>query len=145
MVEIETAVGRYLTTRGVCSLDEGGVTGDTFLGNMPSEPDLAIMLKPTGGMALANELEYDEPTLQVMVRAAQYDRSTARQRLSDIYGELVGLRAVTLDPGGSEEVYVVRVLALQSAPADLGLDDNERPQFSQNFAFHVRNPTQHRP
>lgn len=141
---IEHAVGRYLTNLGVLTLDEVGTGGDTFLGAMPSSPDLAVMLKPTGGMGLTNEDGYDEPTLQVMTRGEPHDRPTPYDRITAIYNQLVGLRAIWLDPGGDAETYVVRVLAMQSAPADLGRDENERWRWSHNYQLLIRNKTDHR-
>lgn len=143
-MEIETALGRYLHSIGVVNLDETGTAGNTFLGTMPTSPNLAVMLKATGGMALTNELGYDEPTVQVLTRGEPHDRTTPRQLIQNIYAALAGLRDVTFDPGGTRETYVVRVLALQSAPADIGRDVNERHEFSQNFSVHVRNKTNHR-
>lgn len=142
---IETAVGRYLDAQGVIDLDEEGVGGNTFLFAMPSDPDVAVMLNPTGGVGLDDQgSPYDEPSLQVMVRGNPHDPRSAQDLIKAIYEALVGLHRIKLDPGGTQEAYVVRVLALQSDPANLGRDDNERFQFSQNFTFHIHKTTANR-
>lgn len=142
---IDLALARYLDATGVVDFDETGVSGNTFLGHMPSTPDAAIMFKVTGGLSLDNAGSgYDEPSIQVMTRGEVYDRQGPLDRILDIYSALAGLHAVTLDEGGTAETYVVRVLALQSYPADLGMDDNERWEWSQNYTFHIRSRTLHR-
>lgn len=142
---IELAVARHLATAGLLTLDENGTGGNTFIGAKPSNPNQLVMLKLTGGMNLSDQGDgYDEPTLQIWTRGEPHERDWPRQKIKGIYEALVGLHKITLDPGGTAETYVVRVLALQSAPADLGRDANERWEFSQNFAFHIRSETPNR-
>lgn len=142
---IETAVARHLNAQGIVAFDESGVAGNTFLYALPSQPDVAVLINPTGGVGTSdNEEGYDTPTLQVITRGAIHDPTGPHLLALAIYAELAGLHKMTLDEGGTEEVWLVNCLPLQSAPANLGRDDNERYQFSQNYALHVRNQTPHR-
>lgn len=141
---LAVAVAKYLHATGVVVFDETGTTGDAFIGKLPSTPDDAVALTPSGGLPTNSHHGYDEPTLQIRARSGAYDPRPAYLRLRQIYDALVGLHAVTLDFGGDDEVYVVRTVALQSDPAPIGPDENDRPEYVLNFAFRIRSLTTHR-
>jgi hypothetical protein len=142
-VNAAIAAARYLSGKGLVSYDEVGTGGNCFLNHLPAQPNVAVMVKQTGGnpVPAGGSLGYDEPTVQLLVRGTRDPRSGAA--LADaLYSEMQGLRG-TIDPTG-ENVYVARCLAAQSAPVHIGVDENERHLYSLNFALHVRNITQHR-
>lgn len=141
---IAVAIARHLEQAGIVNFDEAGPAGDTFLGHMPSQPDAAVMIQPSGGDPASGTLGYDAPVVQVIVRGAGYDQRLPYQRARAIYAALHGLHHVTLDPGGPDEVFVVGCLAQQSDPVPLGPDDNERQEFSLNFALETRALTTNR-
>lgn len=140
---IAVAVARYLDELGIVTFDETGVTGDCFIANMPTGPNEAVALTPSGGIPTDSHHGYDEPTLQARVRSTT-DPRPGYVRARRIYSALVGLHAVTLDGGGDDEVYVIRTTAQQSDPASIGVDDVGRHEFVVNFAFRIRSRTTHR-
>lgn len=141
---IDTAVARYLESLGLIAFDEEGTDGDAFLASMPDQPDEAVLLTATGGVGLTPQSqEYSEPTLQILVRGNPHDTDGPHLRAVGIYEALAGLHRITLDPGDFA-LYVVRVTALQSWPASIGQDENERFTYTQNHAFHIFHPTVHR-
>jgi hypothetical protein len=140
---IAVAVAKHLGSLGLVTFDETGVTGDCFIGTMPSGPNEAVALTPSGGNPTSSHHGYDEPVLQVRVRGTT-DPRVPYLRARRIYEALVGLHAVTLDFGGDDEVYVVRTVAQQSDPASIGVDDVGRHEYVLNFAFYVRALTAHR-
>jgi hypothetical protein len=141
---LTAAVAKYLDTLGLVTFDAEGVTGDTFVDSMPSSPDEAVSISATGGQPTNSHDGYDMPVIQVRVRGAKHDPRPPYLRARAIYEGLVGLHAVTLDEGGPDEVRVIRTIALQSDPAPIGVDDNDRHEFVTNFAFTVRALTEHR-
>jgi len=142
-VNAAIAAARYLSGKGLVAFDEAGTAGNCFLNNLPAQPNLAVMIKQTGGnpVEAGGSIGYDEPTLQLLVRSSRDPRPGALLAQS-LYDEMVGLRGV-LDPAG-ENLTLVRCLAAQSAPVHVGTDENERHLYSINLALHVRHVTQHR-
>ena len=110
---IAVAIARYLDSQGIVSFDETGTTGNCFIGHMPSTPDEAVMLKSTGGDPVDIKFSYDEPRLQTLVRGTT-DPTSGEAKAQEIYDALHGLGAVLLDPGGSEEVWLVRCMAVDT-------------------------------
>lgn len=115
--------------------------GNLFIAHLPSSPDLAVMLMPTGGPTSPGSatLGYDDQTIQVMVRGGSHDPTTPYDLGVLIFNELQGLRSIYLG-----DTWLVHCKALQIRPESLGQDANERYRFTQNFNFHVRNQTKHR-
>jgi hypothetical protein len=141
---LTAAVAKHLASLDLLTFDAEGVTGDTFIDTMPSAPDVAVAISGTGGQPTNSHDGYDMPVLQVRVRGEKHDPRPPYLRARAIYGALVGLHAVTLDDDGDDEVRVIRTVALQSDPAPIGVDDNDRHEFVINFAFTVRALTEHR-
>lgn len=141
---IEAALAKYLQAAGLVTYKAGQSGGDCFLDTLPSRPDAAVMVKATGGLAMEDGAfnPWDEPTVQVLVRSPSLRAGAERARA--IYAALQGLHNTTLDPGGVDAVYLVSATAVQSAPAHIGRDENDRHLFAQNFALHVRTDTVHR-
>lgn len=142
---IACALAKWLTAEAlVAYTEEAG--GDCFLEHLPDSPDAAIMLLSTGGNPLpaSDTFGYDEPTVQLMVRGAPLDPLGPAERALSLYDALQGLRYVTLDAGGEDEVRLIEARSSQTAPVALGSDEKDRYRFSLNFAFHVRALTQHR-
>jgi len=127
------------------TFDPTGVSGNVFIGVMPSTPDAAVMLMPNGGQPNLTRDPHDRPNIQALVRGPRHDPRPAFALADAIYGRLVCLRYVTLDESGPDEIYVVGVTARQSAPVGIGVDANQRPEYSLNFVCDVLAPTVHRP
>lgn len=133
-------IARYLAAQSLLTYDTEGTSGDTFLDDMPSQPDQAVSLAIyEAGPEPDSLLGYDEPRLQVRVRGTQ-NATLSRNRCADIYSALHGLGPVTLPDG----TLLILCVALQSGPAGLGKDENGRHEHVCNFRLERRNPTAHR-
>ncbi len=143
---IARALAKHLDAVGLVRYDATGATGDVFLEHLPDAPDEALMVLSTGGNPLGPAATYgwDEPTVQLMVRGAPDDPETPAAAAQELYDALQGLRYVTLDPGGEDEVRLCSCSSLQTAPFNLGRDEKGRYRFTLNFALHVRALTEHR-
>jgi hypothetical protein len=117
---LDKEVAQFLHSRsgGAVVFDEEGTNGNCFLGVMPSEPDTAVMIEPSGGPAL----NYPSPTLHLIVRGTYALAKQVFDLLTAIDGLLLG--------GGT---YVVGCLGGQ--PAHMGTDENGRHEYSLNFQF----------
>lgn len=142
---ISRALAKYLTIAGLVTYTTAA-GGDCFPERLPDTPDAAVMILSTGGnpTPAAATWGYDEPTVQLMVRGAPNDAMTPQTRAVALYGELQGLRYVTLDPAGDDEVFVIVCEAMQTAPVNIGTDLKNRYRYTLNFALHVRAITAHR-
>ena len=82
--------------------------------------------------------------MQLLFRGAPGDPAAPLQWALRVYGALQGLRYVTLDGGGEDEVFLVCATSLQTSPANAGADAKGRYRYSLNLALHVRALTMHR-
>lgn len=128
----------YLVQQNVGLVSSGNTAGTIFVGFLPSTPDDCIALYATGGFPADGKWGYDEPTIQVWIRARTHiDAATKAQTVYDLFQ---GMHATTL-PNGT---YVVNSLGLQSAPTLIGRDTDERTEYSLNFRMRIRNRTSNR-
>lgn len=143
---IARALAKHLHAAALVTYDPTGATGNVFLEHLPDAPDEALMVLSTGGNPLGAAATYgwDEPTVQLMVRGAPDDPQTPASAAQELYDALQGLRYVTLDPGGEDEVRLCVCESLQTGPYNIGRDEKGRYRFTLNFALHVRRPTEHR-
>ena len=142
---ISRALAKWLDGHALVAYREGA-GGDCFLEHLPDAPDEAVQILSTGGNPLpaAATRGYDEPTVQLMLRGAPGDPVTPLDRAWSAYAALQGLRYVTLDEGGADEVFLIVCTSPQTAPASAGTDEKGRYRFTLNFALHVRALTEHR-
>lgn len=112
--------------------------GNVFL-KLPSQPNRAVAVFPSGGFEADSKLPYSRPTLQVFVRGDE-DAMWALEMWQKIYARVQGMRNVTLPDG----TYLVSCLAMQSGPVYVGQDANGRYQFSLNLMLEIRDPTTER-
>lgn len=147
---IEIAVMRYLAANvdGLHFSIEGDDGTNVFLDHMPSSPDLAVMVTTNGGApSTASTLQpNDEPYVQALCRGLPKDPRSCGDLAQAVYDQLVGLTSTVLDPGGRDEVHVVKATPQQTHPVRLpGTDANDRHERSVNVALFVERPTVHRP
>lgn len=138
------ALAKHLDAAGVLDFDPDGITGDTFIATMPSSPDEAVAITPSGGNPQPSRLPFDEPTVQVRVRSMRFDPRPGYLRARAIYDELACLDLVLLDPGGDDEVFLHSCTPIQSDPAPIGVDENDRSEWVVNFACSTTAPSTHR-
>lgn len=136
---IAVGIARYLESLGLLNFDEAGVTGDTFIETMPSEPDEAVMVVAMPGPGADSKLGYDHPGVQIMVRGTQ-DPRESWNRARAIYDALHGLGPITLP----DDTRLISCVCLQSGPVPIGKDSNGRFEHTLNFDTEVRALTAHR-
>lgn len=139
MADLVDGLLRHLHTAGHLTYDPTGASGDAYSDIMPAAPDEAVCLTLYGGPPPDSLLPYDEPNVQVRVRAGA-DPRAARARAWAIYGELNGLARTTLPDG----TWLVLCTANQT-PASMGQDDTGRCEYVVNLSLTVHAPSAHRP
>jgi hypothetical protein len=140
VADLLDGLARHLQELGLVDYETAGTGGDLFLETMPPAPDEAVALTVyDDGQEPDSKLGYDEPRVQVRVRGTS-DPRVSRQRCKAIRDELHGLGPITL-PDGTELILSV---ALQNAPASIGIDQRGRHEHVANFRMEVRAVTTHR-
>lgn len=143
---IELALAKHVDSLDIgWTFDPDGPDGNVFMSFMPSGPDAALAIFPTGGDPNLSAVPIDMPNVQLMIRGAHEDPVDAKAKAEALYSALNCLDNVTLDEGGDDEAHVAGITALQSAPIPLGQDDNQRFGFTINLRLHVYTPTANRP
>ena len=132
MAMLITDVLDYLVDQGLI----GGATGwSEAAGYLPPTPDQIIAVYETHGLPPelkpvgSAEIEYDMPGFQVRGRAGRFGYSALRTKMGEVYRALHGS---SLAPATGDPMYV-QVIAVQSGPLPMGLDDLSRPGMTWNF------------
>jgi hypothetical protein len=143
---IAAAVAKYLAAE-VTGLTYASTStgGNVYVQYMPAGPDIAVAVMSTGGNAEPSRLPFDSPNVQVLVRGERHAQRAAYDMAREVYDTLAALSLVTLDDGGTDEVFVIGATPAQSDPISLGPDTNDRPEWSLNVGLQVSAPTTHRP
>ena len=119
----------YLQGQGVASTSQSA-SWAVFKGFEPDTPDKCISLFETGGNPNEQNVNtpVDRPTFQLRVRADDYGYSTGRAK--------IGAARTALELIGNSTLSswrYVHVVAM-SEPVSLGLDENQRPRWVQNYS-----------
>ncbi len=133
-------LAKYLDNLDIVDYRPNTVGGNTFINQMPDQPDLAVALFDYPGPAPDIKHPYDYPNVQVRVRGG-LDPRPALALLDSIYDALHDLHRVEL-PGS---IWLVWCRSMQSGPMPLGPDaTGKRLEFTMNFNGHILNPTSNR-
>lgn len=135
-----TEVMRYLDSRGVVTYDASGISGNVFFGLLPTSPDIAVAILPSGGRSSSIKHSYDNPTFQVLVRGTR-DPRTGYEKALEVYDALHGFSGGPFVDGG---YWVVKCQGVQSEPVHIGQDENGRHRYSLNFWAEINRPTIYR-
>lgn len=138
-----TAVAKHLTTLRDDLFYEAGANTNIFEGHMPSSPDVAVAVMPTGGRNQPTRAAMDLPSVQLIVRGDDVCDTLAMAE--DLLGKFNCLDRVVLNLGGDDEVYVHGITAAQSAPIPMGQDTSRRYEFSVNLDAAIHAPSVNRP
>jgi hypothetical protein len=130
-----TQIAEYLNDQSVGIFDETGITGNIFIAAMPQSPDTCISIYPSGGLKSDSKFKYDNPTFQVMVRGTT-NSIVANDLAQTVYNTLDGFHGDTFINGG---FWVVSCFGIQSQPTWIGIDANNRHEFSLNFQIEYEN------
>ncbi|MFD8685372.1 minor capsid protein [Streptomyces sp. NPDC059651] len=140
MADLLTGIAQHLHDLGIVTFDESGTSGDCFLESMPSRPGTAVVLTVYDvAIESDSKLGYDEPRMQVRVRGGP-NPSVSRLLCKQIRDELHGLGPVPLPDG----TLLILSVALQAAPAALGVNTNGEHEHVCNFRQEIRDVTTHR-
>lgn len=131
---LSAALARHLTTLGLVTFDaDTGV--DCFLEDLPLDPVAAVGIYSQSGSQPRNRERIRRPGLQIIVRGDDTG-GRARSGFERAHAIMVALddtAHVTWADGTPDAARVAWCLALQSAPVDLGTDENGRPRWSVRF------------
>ncbi|GAA3441063.1 minor capsid protein [Planomonospora venezuelensis] len=111
----------------------GSYPGTIFLTRMPTSPDTCIVLARYGGQESSLGDDYDEPRIQVRVRGPAADVRTAEVLAEQVYDALHGLGSRELSGG----TWLQLAVGLQSGPVFIGVDANNRPEFTVNVRAEI--------
>lgn len=125
-------IAKYLDTAGILDFDETGITGNTFIDNLPAEPDTAVGIYTGSAGPPDTKTLLDRPGLQFIVRAAS--SVTAYALAVSIRTALHAQTNLTLTSG----LLVRQMTANQSRPVYIGTDENGRHQYSVNISLLTR-------
>lgn len=142
---LSKAMATRAATLTAWTYNDATADGNVFVEWMPATPDTALSVMTQPGQPQLAKRPVDLPGIQFLVRGErQADPADSFALAEELYGEFTCLDLVTLDDGGTNEVYVAGCTALQSSPVYLGRDSNDRPEWSLNFSLRTLSPTTHR-
>ena len=108
-----------------------GITETIYTGFLAAEPDTAICITPTAGLAPDAKHYYNNTGIQIRTRAGAY--TTAQDLAYRIFGILQSVGNTTVSG-----VYITDIQAQQD-PFSLGRDEQNRHGFAQNFLIDYYN------
>lgn len=106
--------------------------------DMPEAKYPCMFVHGSGGFAPHSYVPTDRPTYQIIVKGKSYKTLPANMATTEAYAKEVIQhlhRRVNYLIGGT---HVFSSLAMQSNPIYLGLDVHDRPMYSTNFVFYVK-------
>ncbi|MGS2641680.1 minor capsid protein [Streptosporangium sp. G12] len=111
----------------------GTYPGSIFRTKMPTSPDSCLVVARYGGPESSLADDYDEPSIQWRIRGPAADVSVAEELAERVYDRVHGLGTLDL-PGGT---WLQLMVGIQSGPIFIGLDQNNRPEFTVNVRCEV--------
>lgn len=127
------AIAQYLQVQSL-----GTVDTNIYYEYLPPSPDLITAIFSNGGDSSSSKLPMDNPSIQIRVRGLTV--SAAYNRIAAIYNVLQGLRNVALNDG----TQVISCQAVQSAPINIGKDEQNRFEYTQTYDLIIRHVTNNR-
>ena len=103
---------------------------DIFIERLPREPAQALMIESTGGHR-ADMLGCVFATFRLLARSPNEDPRPALDMLMRAFDALHGFCNERFNDESG--LWIIRCMAVQSAPTNVGRDDNNRQRFSQNY------------
>lgn len=100
-----------------------------YIGKRPNKPTRAIAIYDSGGGTPNPRWLINYPSVQVKVRGADGDYSTAYSKAVEIKNILLGIESQDLN--GDRWVHI----NMSGDIGYLGMDDNEHPEFVLNFSL----------
>lgn len=122
---IITDLATYLTTQTDLVLGTS-----LYLSYQPESPDEVVAIYDTGGVEPDRYLPTADPTVQILVRAGDYQ--TAHDRAHELASILHGLTNQTIGD------YYIYYIFLLGEPAHLGRDKRDRDEYTLNLHLKIR-------
>lgn len=120
----------------------GIVATDLFAGRMPDQPDVCMVIAETGGrdplMVMGSDtINVERPGFQVHIRDTSYAAGEARA-----YAVFALLEGITEAPlvSGTPSGATYKLIHASQSPHHIGLDDQQRHLWVQNFSVLWENP-----
>ena len=128
-------IAKYLHDGNELVFDEEGILGNIFIATIPTVPEVVVALYPTGGGSPEGDLPYLTPSVQIYVRGTK-DPRIGMSMAQDIYNKLQGFHHERFIENGT---WILSCKALQSFPIHIGIDGNERHEYTLNFVLEILN------
>lgn len=97
-----------------------------------------LFVMGSGGFAPHSYVPTERPTYQIVIKGKSYKTLPANMATTEAYAKELITHLHRRPNYLVGSAYVFSSLAVQSNPIPLGLDNLDRPMFSTNFVFHVR-------
>ena len=118
-----------------------GTTGGTiYLLRLPSSPDACMAVARYGGPESDATDDYDEPSVQIRIRGPAGDVRTGEQAAQAVYDGMHAIGSRTLAGG----TWLQDAIGAQSGPIYVGVDGNDRPEWTVNLRCEISRPSVNR-
>jgi Bacteriophage minor capsid protein len=134
-VEITKQIALFLARSGFGNFDEAGTSGNIFIQTIPDQPDVALAIFSHGGPGNDPMDEYIRINFQIIIRTIPNDPRAGEVLAQQIVDALNGFNSDYLTAGGN---WVFDTSALQSGPNNIGRDQKNRFEYSQNFMIEYK-------
>jgi hypothetical protein len=131
-MELSEQIAWFLHDNGFGMYDKDGVAGSIFLNTIPDQPDEAIGIFTTGGPGADPNGVYGRSAIQLLIRSIPNDPRAGESKAMAVVNSLHGFNSDFLAGGGS---YIIDTTAQQTGANNIGADENNRVEYSQNFIF----------
>lgn len=131
-MQLSKQVAIFLDERGFGVFDETGTSGNIFINTLPDQPANALAVFTTGGAGSDPRNEYGRSNIQILIRTVPKDPRDGEVKATEIIRAFNGFNEGPLVPDGN---YIIDVSAVQSGPNQIGRDQVERFEYSQNFTI----------
>lgn len=129
-MEISEQIAVFLDQKGFGKFDKSGIAGNIFINAIPENPDESLAIFTTGGPESDPLNQYGYSSIQILIRTIPNDPRAGEPKARQIVDALNGFNSDYMAPGGN---YIIDVSAVQSGPNNIGMDRNNRFEYSQNF------------
>jgi minor capsid protein len=120
--------------------DDGSSGGTIFSPLLPSTPDRCVAIATYGGPESAATDDYDEPSVQLRFRGPAGDARLVKADAQNAYDKLHALGSRELAGG----TWLQDCIGNQSGPIFIGVDGNNRPEYTVNLRCEISRPSPNR-
>jgi hypothetical protein len=129
-MEMTEQIAEFLEQNGFGTFDKDGISGNIFINSLPDKPNEAMAVYSTGGPTSDPFGTYGRASIQLIIRSIPNDPRVTEVKTRQIIESLHGFNSNFLAFGGHR---IYDISAQQSEPNNIGPDQKNRFEFSQNF------------